>query len=78
MSIQDIWPKRMISSDELDRKMQILHDIKKQVIYAKTLGKFWWGDKTAATLDDWNGPFDSFLEAVDAAIEPYVKDPDAS
>jgi hypothetical protein len=52
----------------LERKMQIFEDIKKQAHYRKDTGKWFWSDRDD---DNLYGPFDTFFDAVNDAIEPY-------
>lgn len=62
---------------EVDYWARIAQDTKKEFHYSKDLGKWYWSDRTTAeNPDEWQGPFDHFLECLRDAVEPYLGDED--
>jgi hypothetical protein len=62
----------LLSSTELDEKLKIFLDIKKELIYNKHTGKWGWYDRNDPTNEVY--PFLSALEAIEDAISPYVEE----
>jgi hypothetical protein len=55
--------------------MRVIQDIKKTLWLSKTDDKWYWCDRGMEdSLDDQQGPFDTFLEAVEDAVDPYVNE----
>ncbi len=62
---------------DLERMMQIAEDIKKEFQYAKDTGNWFWVDRDEVdNADAFQGPFDTFLAALEDAVEPYLRDED--
>jgi hypothetical protein len=60
---------------EIERKMQIFEDIKKTYFYCKSNGKWYWHDRDEkACVESSHGPFDTFLDMVNDAVEPYLEE----
>ena len=60
--------QKSVRTTALNRKMEILSDIKKTVEYDIGTGKWFWGDRDETER---TGPFDTFLQALNDAVEPY-------
>lgn len=56
--------------ETLERYMQIAQDIKKEFVYHKTSGEWYWYDR--GSEDDQYGPFLTFWDALLDVVEPYV------
>ena len=58
---------------EVNRKLHILVDIKKEVWYCKSEGKWYWCGRHGVKLPEESyGPFNTFMGAVEDAVEPYI------
>ncbi len=60
-----------IEKQTLERWMQIAQDVKKEFSYDKYYGSWYWHDRGDETL---YGPQDTFLDALEDAIHPYLED----
>lgn len=69
--IPDLKKKRnfsSIDSKELDSRIIALYESKKEIKWCPDGGRFFWYD--TQIVSSWNGPFDSFIEALEAAVGP--------
>jgi hypothetical protein len=64
---------RVLTEARLERLMQILRDVKKDVTYDKASGEWFWHDRGDGVVENWQGPFGTFLAAVEDAVEPYLE-----
>jgi hypothetical protein len=63
-------------SQRIERQMQIVHDLKKVIVFNKSEGKWYWhdqGDESPA-FDEYYGPHDTFLLCVADICEPYEQE----
>ena len=60
----------------LDRMMQIMWDAGLDVSYIKDTGKWHWHPRLYDDFSDpeFHGPHDTFLQALDDAVEPYEEE----
>lgn len=58
----------------LEEKMQVSHDTKKAYDYDKSSGLWAWGDKDEYDPDNWHAGFDTFIDALNDAVEPYFNE----
>jgi hypothetical protein len=57
----------------LERLMQIADDIRKKFLYEKGSGKWYYCDRNESEkLEDCYGPFNTFWDALNDAVEPYI------
>jgi hypothetical protein len=62
---------------DLESRMRIAQDTKKHFVYNKFISKWQWCDKDESdNLDAYQGPYDTFEEALQDSTEPYMKDED--
>lgn len=54
---------------ELEEYMKIVQDLKKEISYNKSEGKWYWCDRGET---EYYGPFSTFLETVSDIVEPYL------
>lgn len=58
----------------LERAMQVAHDLKKNFTYDKGQGVWYWFDRDEVDNPDGRvGPFATFLAALDDVCEPYTR-----
>jgi hypothetical protein len=61
----------------LERKMQIFLDCKFDFSYSKfTGGWFWYAKVDADSREAWHGPYATFEQMLDAAVDPYITEDD--
>ena len=61
-----------MTEQEINRRMEIAQDIKKEFLYSKSSGEWFWYDCDMELIpDSWHGPLQTFTAALDDATEPY-------
>jgi hypothetical protein len=65
---------KQIYTQQLEDYESIFVDIKKEMHYSKCQGKWHYSDRGEDHMENWSGPFDSRLDALLDAVEPYLED----
>ena len=61
-----------IDTAQVERYMQIVQDLKKELHYFKSSGEWSWVDRGETDPVNMVGPFKTWLDAVYDIVEPYV------
>jgi hypothetical protein len=66
-------PQKTVSCDLLERMEQIAVDVKKVFVYVKGVGTWAWVDRDEIDEPEaYHGSFDTRLEALKDAVDPYL------
>ena len=60
------------TEQQFDDAMRLLLEAKLQIHYWGATGQWFWSSRSdAESLDDWQGPFPTYFQALANAVEPY-------
>lgn len=67
------WLDRPLTVGEVDRKMRVAKDVKKEFHLCKDDGWWYWSDSDESdNTEAWHGPFMCFSDCLNDAVEPYL------